>query len=120
MSESRRLVDGTHSQSDEILAQIFLEHVEGAIEDILHTTDGPWVPSHVCRSWRNITLAHPEVWSIIHVEDPENRNPEALFLLKLALERSQHHLLDVTLGIGFAVRHPTALHKKIIRVVVAQ
>ncbi|KAJ7222226.1 hypothetical protein GGX14DRAFT_428255 [Mycena pura] len=116
---SRRLINGIHSQSNEILGQIFLEHVEWAMEDILHTTDGPWVLSHVCRSWKKITLAHPEVWSFIHVEEPESRTgPETIFLLNLALVRSQHQPLDIKLG--FAERHYTALHMKIIRAVVAQ
>ncbi|KAJ7094361.1 hypothetical protein C8R44DRAFT_814296 [Mycena epipterygia] len=126
---SRLLITGLHSQSDEILAQIFLEHVEWATEDITHTSEGPWVPSHVCRSWRTIALAHPELWSTIRVEGPDNddcdsedeldldpdasdsedsgfsgtelgRPPKALFLLDLALERSQDHPLEVTLEFG--------------------
>ncbi|KAJ7692142.1 hypothetical protein B0H17DRAFT_547465 [Mycena rosella] len=134
MGASRRLVTGTHSQSDQILAQIFLEHVEwGGVEDILHTSHGPWVPSRICRSWRNITLAHPELWSIINVEgpdaadvflndDPPGSTPKTLFLLNLALERSQSYPLEVTLRFDTHLTddNTTALHQNLIRAVVAQ
>ncbi|KAJ6584827.1 hypothetical protein B0H19DRAFT_1249754 [Mycena capillaripes] len=115
---SRHFIAGTHSQSDEILAQIFLEHVKDAEEDIIHPNDGPWVLSRVCHAWRNIALSHPEIWSIIRVDEPDpdyicdsylgdsdseedsnidNENPsrKGLNLLNLALERSQDHPLEV-------------------------
>ncbi|KAJ7712430.1 hypothetical protein B0H16DRAFT_1624903 [Mycena metata] len=62
---------GIHSQPDEILAQIFQEHVEWADEDILHVADGPWLLSHVCHSWRKTVLDHPALWSIVRVAEPD-------------------------------------------------
>ncbi|KAJ7645532.1 hypothetical protein DFH06DRAFT_1211634 [Mycena polygramma] len=120
MSQSRGLISGIHSQSDDILAQIFVEHAKWADEDILHPNDGPWVPSRVCRSWRRIAIAHPKLWCIIRVEEPdpdfmcdsylgdsdsdsgdesdENPSRMALHLLKLALERSRDSPLEVSLN----------------------
>ncbi|KAJ7043920.1 hypothetical protein C8F04DRAFT_1070937 [Mycena alexandri] len=68
---------GIHSQPDEILAQIFKEHVEWADEDILHVADGPWFLSHVCRSWRMTVLDHPELWSIVRVAQPDMFDSDA-------------------------------------------
>ncbi|KAJ7222225.1 hypothetical protein GGX14DRAFT_428253 [Mycena pura] len=122
----RRLIDGVHSQSDEILARVFHDHAEWATEDIIHPGDGPWVVSRVCRSWRKIALAHPEVWSVIRMvgPDPDEMDdmylgdsdsdsedgfnfggaafskPDPLFLLNLALERSRDYPLIVTLDFG--------------------
>ncbi|KAJ7505361.1 hypothetical protein B0H11DRAFT_1978296 [Mycena galericulata] len=130
-----RLVTGLYSQSDEILAEIFREHVERTTEDITCTSDGPWVLSRVCRLWRKITLAHPELWAIVRVEgdrddmdafdgfgsDSENgsdsggidtddvpRRPTALFLLDLALQRSQDYPLEVTLDFRKGGNHRRA------------
>ncbi|KAJ7180387.1 hypothetical protein C8R43DRAFT_972864 [Mycena crocata] len=118
---AHRLVTGIHSQSDEVLALIFQNHIADCTEDIIHTSQGPWVLSRVCRPWRKISLAHPELWSVIRVEGPDSSDmflydsdsaeddmdidqrdsrPKLLFLLELALDRSQDHPLDVTLTLG--------------------
>ncbi|KAJ6524247.1 hypothetical protein DFH09DRAFT_1329537 [Mycena vulgaris] len=137
---SRRLVNGNHSQSDEILGQIFLEHLELATEDIIRTSDGPWVLSRVSHSWRKITLTHPELWSVSQLKGPD-RNAFMVNdlwkeesgigtldgdLLDLALQRSQDYPLEVTLqsgmhedGWGGMGAVTQTLHKKLILAVVA-
>jgi hypothetical protein len=104
--------------------------VEWATDDIIHTNDGPWVLSRVCHLWREIALAHPELWSIIKVEAPDpgemddmylgdsgskeefdidstdadcgGRSCHLLFSLNLALERSRDHPLEVSLDFGLS------------------
>ncbi|KAF8122747.1 hypothetical protein K438DRAFT_1792942 [Mycena galopus ATCC 62051] len=41
-----RLIAGLHSQSDEIMAEIFREHVKWETEEITATSCGPWVLSY--------------------------------------------------------------------------
>ncbi|KAJ6524225.1 hypothetical protein DFH09DRAFT_1372197 [Mycena vulgaris] len=117
---SRHLVTGIHSQPEEILAEIFREVIELTGTDIMRTSEGPWLLSHVCSSWRETTLTHPQLWSIIRLEGPDRtaimmvnlweeesgvgdtggRTPKAFFLLDLALQRSQQYPLEVTLDFG--------------------
>ncbi|KAK7021183.1 hypothetical protein R3P38DRAFT_3271754 [Favolaschia claudopus] len=97
-------------ETDNILTQIFREFVFLEEHDVLQSGSGPWLISHVCRSWRNITIAHPELWTIVRVlleDDPDKPRTrpdeeQLLSLMKLALERSQSHSLNITLNFTLA------------------
>ncbi|KAK6997527.1 hypothetical protein R3P38DRAFT_3219736 [Favolaschia claudopus] len=132
-----RFVTVASLETDDILAEIFREFVFWADDDILHCGDGPWVLSHVCRSWRKITLTHPEVWSTIHLEDPdfdslgvinarwddadddlEDTSQRLFDLLNLALARSQNVPLNVKLNVS-STDDESGLSVRLIRAVVA-
>ncbi|KAJ7249271.1 hypothetical protein C8J57DRAFT_1723875 [Mycena rebaudengoi] len=95
---------------------------------------GLWTENSVPRGrqgvpWRTITLAHPELWSTIHVEEPEDiyiddsdssNAPTPLFLLNLALARSKNHSLTVELKFPRPIgRRGSNLPEQLIRAVVA-
>jgi hypothetical protein len=61
---------------------------------------GPWPLSQVCRSWRNVALGFPRMWSCVRVRFRKNFSPPPLELLQAYLNRSGSYRLHVTLIIG--------------------
>ncbi|KAJ7479777.1 hypothetical protein FB451DRAFT_1556610 [Mycena latifolia] len=62
---------------------------------------GPLSPSFLCRickTWRDIALSTPSLWSAIHLNlDEGDRHPQQLRVLQTWLERSKNCLLSVAL-----------------------
>lgn len=66
----------------------------------IQTNFEPVNMSHVCRTWREITLSDPQLWRNIffYVEDASRPNVK---LIDLYLERSRDRPLNVSLEIGY-------------------
>ncbi|KAL0572451.1 hypothetical protein V5O48_009520 [Marasmius crinis-equi] len=58
----------------------------------------PWVPSQVCRSWRQLALGTPDLWTFVSFGFPTSKGPalrSQLHRLQLQLQRSANHSLDI-------------------------
>ncbi|KAK0491715.1 hypothetical protein EDD18DRAFT_539489 [Armillaria luteobubalina] len=61
----------------------------------------PWTLSHMCRKWREVAIAAPEIWSGINLDFMHDqflnrsRIHEAAFMLGIVLDRARPHNLDV-------------------------
>ncbi|KAF9021145.1 hypothetical protein BDZ89DRAFT_1071719 [Hymenopellis radicata] len=138
---SRSLVQGTHTEADKILSIVFRERVKWTVKDALSVDDGPWVLSHVCKSWRMICLSHPELWSAISFgaqgdDDSDSDfnseeggslgpvaglNSDPLSLLNLVLERTQTQPLKITLEFALGTAYVnTLLSHQLIQALVSQ
>ncbi|KAK0494686.1 hypothetical protein EDD18DRAFT_352515 [Armillaria luteobubalina] len=75
--------------------------------------NGPWTLSHVCGTWRDVVLSHPQLWShiVLYFPSPLSaRNPLAevyspprhlLLALKAMIRRSEQYPLDIVFELGF-------------------
>ncbi|KAK0479837.1 hypothetical protein EDD18DRAFT_844955 [Armillaria luteobubalina] len=61
----------------------------------------PWTLSHVCRKWRAVAIATPELWTSIRLNFVDDwflngsRIRKAAFMLGVILDRARPHYLDV-------------------------
>ncbi|KAJ6602659.1 hypothetical protein DFH09DRAFT_1019790, partial [Mycena vulgaris] len=83
----------------EITSEIFLNFLPAPPERPF--ADGPLSPSflcQICRTWRDIALATPALWSAIHLDlDHSPSHPQQLWVLNAWLERSKQCPLSVAL-----------------------
>ncbi|KIY61748.1 hypothetical protein CYLTODRAFT_427358 [Cylindrobasidium torrendii FP15055 ss-10] len=81
----------------EILMQIFSYTIEGYF-DVLRVDAGPWVLSHVSRSWRYVATACPELWTsfVLPWETLQPRPSGAYELLESVLSRTCNSPLSIT------------------------
>ncbi|KIY65383.1 hypothetical protein CYLTODRAFT_66007 [Cylindrobasidium torrendii FP15055 ss-10] len=112
MTSRRALRAPVRMLPDDILCTIFAWAVPavGDLEndDGLNTSEWPpWVISHVCRRWRQLSLSHPRLWSTVMIHLPAySIGGSSNRLLQLLIERSAACQLDV--GI-FADENITAI-----------
>ncbi|KAK0200481.1 hypothetical protein DFS33DRAFT_1387685 [Desarmillaria ectypa] len=80
----------------ELLIEIFLYALDEHF-DILQVTDGPYVLSHVCRSWRAVALACPELWTnfVLPWMNLHPRITGPVYLLDTVLIRSAQRPLSI-------------------------
>ncbi|KAK0479835.1 hypothetical protein EDD18DRAFT_1364099 [Armillaria luteobubalina] len=98
LSPSRRL-------PAELLTDIFIRcsSLRDRSDSPLDPGAFPWTLSHVCRKWREVAIATPELWSSIHLnfEDDRflngSRKREAAFMLGVILDRARPHDLDISI-----------------------
>ncbi|KAK0491703.1 hypothetical protein EDD18DRAFT_1334584 [Armillaria luteobubalina] len=98
LSPSRRL-------PTELLTDIFIRcsSLRDRSDSPLDPSAFPWTLSHVCRKWREVAIATPELWSSIHLnfeDDPflnGSRKREAAFMLGIILDRARPHDLDISI-----------------------
>ncbi|KAK0479811.1 hypothetical protein EDD18DRAFT_1295524 [Armillaria luteobubalina] len=96
LSPSRRL-------PTEMLTDIFIRcsSLQDGSESPLDPGEFPWTLSHVCRKWREVAVATPELWSSIRLDFLDDRFlngsriREAAFMLGVILDRARPHYLDV-------------------------
>jgi hypothetical protein len=90
----------------DILCEIFQWNVEDDVSTLqffnsLDNTAGPWLPTYVCRRWREVALSYSKIWSSVSVRLPafsindRKRATKASFLLGLQLARSSTQPLGV-------------------------
>ncbi|KAK0207282.1 hypothetical protein IW262DRAFT_1282243 [Armillaria fumosa] len=73
----------------------------------------PWTLSHVCRKWRAVAIATPELWSKICLDFEldqflnGSRIHQAAFMLGVVLDRARPHDLDIIIELdGNISTHP--------------
>ncbi|KAK0479845.1 hypothetical protein EDD18DRAFT_1364106 [Armillaria luteobubalina] len=96
LSPSRRL-------PTELLTDIFIRcsSLHDRSDSPLDPSAFPWTLSHVCRKWRDVAIATPELWSSICLNFMHDRFlngscvREAAFMLGVILDRARPHDLDV-------------------------
>ncbi|KAK0429844.1 hypothetical protein EV421DRAFT_2091611 [Armillaria borealis] len=60
----------------------------------------PWSLTHVCRKWREVAIATPEIWSTIHLDFIQDKfvrgsQHKAAFMLGMILYRARPHDLNI-------------------------
>ncbi|KAK7453511.1 hypothetical protein VKT23_011790 [Stygiomarasmius scandens] len=89
----------------EILAEIFYSSCESHLGIPPLAPHPAFILSHICSSWRSISLSLPKLWSYIEIRVTEaaNVSPDRieslLFFARLFLTRSQSSPLDIILHI---------------------
>lgn len=91
----------------EVLSEIFLACVDEnllireCLSDSLNMRRTPWILTVVCSRWRDVALSFQRLWSTItlQLDKKRDKDPDAVFLLNLHLERSGSHPLRIGLQI---------------------
>ncbi|KAJ7058801.1 hypothetical protein C8F01DRAFT_1059516 [Mycena amicta] len=78
----------------EVTSQIFAYYAEFMAEKWQSLESAPWVLTHVCRAWRRLALALPEIWSQIFFSRPSS--PGIDMLMRTWFERASASPLHVT------------------------
>ncbi|KAK0185338.1 hypothetical protein F5146DRAFT_1072458 [Armillaria mellea] len=87
----------------EMLTEIFLwcRALRGPRDPLLHLRAVPWTLTHVCREWRKVAIATPEIWTTIRLNFRHdmflngNHVHKAVFMLGLMLDRARPYDLSV-------------------------
>ena len=90
----------------DVLCEIFQWNVEFDVStlsffDSLDIGEGPWLPSYVCRRWREVALSFSKIWTSVSVKLPSfdvdngKKATGSSFLLGLQLARSATQFLGV-------------------------
>ncbi|KAJ7053725.1 hypothetical protein C8F01DRAFT_548589 [Mycena amicta] len=80
----------------EITSQFFEYYAELVAEAFSSFKRGPFVLTHVCRAWRQISLGMPKLWACISVDGESSAARDKL--LHRWFERADNALLDVSLS----------------------
>lgn len=110
IAQLKRITSSIRRLPDDVLSEIFLAGLDENLlvkECLSHFSNmrrAPWIFTTVCSRWRNVALSFPRLWSTITLQLDRRRekDPDAVhtgFLLKLLLERSASHPLNIGLQI---------------------
>ncbi|TFK61721.1 hypothetical protein BDN72DRAFT_849439 [Pluteus cervinus] len=84
---------------DDVLIEIFeiLVPYHSQYHYTIDTTLSPWSVSQVCQSWRKVATSTPRLWCHIGItmNKPAVHQRDTVYLVQLALERAQDHLLSI-------------------------
>ncbi|KAF9014577.1 hypothetical protein BDZ89DRAFT_1076496 [Hymenopellis radicata] len=104
---AKRVMHPIKALPSDILVEIFL-HCTNVLdpcvcffEDVLHPGISPWNLSHVCRRWRDVSLAVPRLWSFVGLDFSTYAGvsqQQGTYKLAMYLQRSSHCALYVSLS----------------------
>ncbi|KAK0436268.1 hypothetical protein EV421DRAFT_1132741 [Armillaria borealis] len=102
-ADAKKILSPSRRLPPEVLTEIFIRcwSLYGRTGPPLDPRAVPWSLTHVCRKWREVAIATPEIWSSIHLDFVHDkflkgsRAHEAAFMLGVILDRAQTHDLDV-------------------------
>ncbi|KDR77069.1 hypothetical protein GALMADRAFT_246253 [Galerina marginata CBS 339.88] len=77
VEEHRALVSPLRHLPTDILQEIFVSCLPATHNSTMCNDEAPTLLTHVCRAWRDIALATPQLWQSIHIPVPLN-NPRHL------------------------------------------
>ncbi|KAL0957053.1 hypothetical protein HGRIS_003153 [Hohenbuehelia grisea] len=77
-----------HRLPPEVLSEILNASREPAYHNSLDTRRWPWKYTHVCRTWRAVTITSPLLWSQITIHIIGNKPAAARDILEVYLRRS--------------------------------
>ncbi|KAJ7248446.1 hypothetical protein C8J57DRAFT_717805 [Mycena rebaudengoi] len=81
-------------------------------EDYFSSMDmslSPWVLTHICRRWRNVSLSLSSLWSNISIRESD-RHPALRLLLSAQLHRSGSYPLAISLAYCHEALEPLVCH----------
>ncbi|KAJ7171293.1 hypothetical protein C8R46DRAFT_183872 [Mycena filopes] len=86
----------------EILQEIFLAALPTHRSAVMSASEAPLVLTRICRGWRSLALATPELWHSIHLPFDYlfDHNPTASRAAQAWLERSGHCPMSVSINTG--------------------
>ncbi|KAF7291405.1 F-box domain-containing protein [Mycena indigotica] len=97
----KALVSPMRRVPEDILRLVFLKTLPEDRGAAMHPSEGPLLLSRVCRYWRDLALATPQLWSSIHIVVPHHsesdRVQQVVTSLARWLERGGAAPLDVSL-----------------------
>ncbi|KAF7311690.1 F-box domain-containing protein [Mycena indigotica] len=112
----KALLSPLRRMPEDILRLIFVQTLPGSRSASMHPSEGPLLLARVCRYWRDLALATPQLWSSIHIVVPQpdsspSWGPEAqsspswaqaqaLTSLTRWLDRGVKAPLEITLQLG--------------------
>ncbi|KAK0207274.1 hypothetical protein IW262DRAFT_1498717 [Armillaria fumosa] len=102
-SNAKKILSPSRQLPTKLLTKIFIHcsSLHDRRDSPLDPRALPWTLSHVCRKWREVAIATPELWSNISLNFLDDRFlngsriREAAFMLGIILDRARPHDLDV-------------------------
>ncbi|SJL02808.1 uncharacterized protein ARMOST_06145 [Armillaria ostoyae] len=101
-ADAKKILSPSRRLPPEVLTEIFIRcwSLYGRTGPPLDPRAVPWTLTHVCRKWRKVAIATPEIWSSIHLDFGYDKfvrgsQHKAAFMLGMILDRARPHDLNV-------------------------
>ncbi|KAK0436275.1 hypothetical protein EV421DRAFT_2038839 [Armillaria borealis] len=102
-ANAKKILTPSRRFPPEMLIAIFTccQALRGRRDPLLDPRAVPWSLTHVCRKWREVAIATPEIWSSIRLDFMRDKFlngshvHEAAFMLGMILDRARPHDLNV-------------------------